>query len=524
MTSIGVIKGQPFRYGTFDRDPSVSESTTIHFLSDASFEQSKSAPAISRVGAEDTFLSVDLALCKVLCEIYSDPLGEAHAASLWTCISPKENTVVFVNRHYLINQVRQILPKGMDDARKTLECRRLLSDLESAWNTSILQPELIPALFCAHGWNAKTKTLYTMPYRSLPIGRVESVGGRSMPRLESHNNKKQHPGIAEKQLLGGTTGLIYKSDAYPEGSFDVDLTASESLLSNSSAGKKIYLVYIDSLAALKSDASWPDLLTDKTSEELSRFIMSANVLVIDSASRKELYTKVLRRHLSVESKPFDHALPCCSFRNQDILGGLKIDILSSCNVSKRTTHLLSSNKDVADLKAFTRAFKDLYPAYEIGQNLPSSIIGRAFKQFGYSLDDQQLPLVLSGRAEPPTDLRNPSLFYLGYGQLRVLLERIIGETSQRLLIRRSDLGDVKLDRIQSNINGNTAWLIRVSVQADLVQTIGLDWGMTLNILRGLSLTNLENPYKLAKHIDMQKIDALPREDSLKLKIIVLEDC
>lgn len=524
MTNIGVIKGQPFRYGTFDGDSSVSESTTIHFLSDASLEQSKSAPPISRVRAKDTFLSVDLALCKVLCEIYSDPLEEAHAAGLWTCISPKENTVVFVNRHYLINQVRQILPKSMDDARKTLECRRLLSDLESAWNTSILQPDLIPALFCAHGWNAKTKTLYTMPYRPLPIGRVESVGGRAKPRIESQNNNQQLPGFVEKNQLEGTSGLVYKSDAYPDGSFDLDLTTSESILSNLSARNKIYLIYIDSFAALKSNASWPDLLTDNISEELSHFIMESNVLVVDLASRVELYTKVLRRHLMVDSKPFDHALPCCSFRNQDILAGLRIDILSSSNVRKTTSHSLSPKKDMADLNAFTRAFKDLYPAYEIGENLPSAVIGRAFNQFGYSLDDQPLPLVLSGRAEPPNDLRDPSLWYLGYGQLRVLLERLIGETSQRLLIRRSDLVNVNLDRIQDSIDGISAWLIRVSLQADLVQTIGLDWGMTLNILRGLSLTNLENPYKLAKRLDMQKIDALPREDRLKLTIIVLEDC
>jgi ABC-type glutathione transport system ATPase component len=111
--------------------------------------------------------------------------------------------------------------------------------------------------------------------------------------------------------------------------------------------------------------------------------MESNVLVVDLASRVELYTKVLRRHLMVDSKPFDHALPCCSFRNQDILAGLRIDILSSYNVRKTTSHSLSPKKDMADLNAFTRAFKDLYPAYEIGENLPSAVIGRAFNQFGY---------------------------------------------------------------------------------------------------------------------------------------------
>lgn len=524
MNNIGVVKGQPFRFGTFDREVAEHESTTISFISDPSLEQSKSAPPISRVKARDAFLSVDLALCKLLFESYSNPTEDTHAAGLWKSIDPRVNTLIFVNRQYVLTQIRQIVPSELDDARKKLECRKLLSSLESAWNTSILYPELIPSLLCAAGWNARTQRLYTMPYRSLPIGRVESVGSPStrrvgIERIEGGNRED----IYNEVLEGRATGLIYKAETYVHGSFNVDLTASESPLSSPSTGSRIYLVYVDSLGSIKADASWPELLADKTSDVLSAFEKSAHILVIDSASRLQIYNKALGRQLQTDNKPFDHILPCCSFRQQELLARLRIDTLSSSIQETASRNLGEHDADVSDLAAITRVFHDLYPAYTPGESLPTAIISRAMDQFGLSAKEHPQGLVLSGRAEVPTDSSSPSVFYMVYGLLRQLVESIINETSCRLIVRRSDLDQQTYDQIRDGNNGTAARVTRISSQSDSISCVGLDLASALEILRELSHKDLENPYKLIKLVDPHKANSIQDGNRCMLSILLLED-
>lgn len=523
MTSIGVIKGQPFRFGTFDPNADSNRSTTIHFISDSAVEQSKAAPAISQVKAKDTFLSAHLALCKILFGICSDPLEDSHAAGLWTGLSATSNTIVFVNRQYVMSQIQRILPGELDDARKKLECRRLLCDLESAWNTSILKPKLIPALFCSHGWNAKTQTLYTMPYRSLPIGRLESIGSPALARTEPENVRDGDRGLLDKLSSEGTTGLIHKSEPYAKGSFNVDLSASESSLNDSSTEAKIYLVYIDSLGTLKPDVNWPNLLAENVSNELSRFMKTADVIVVDSASKVNLYQKALGRHLKADNKRFDHVLPCCSFRQQGLLAEIWVDALISSDQKKSRNSSLDQLNNVDDLGALTRAFHDLYPGYTPEEGLPSSIVARAIRQFGYSLDDYSGPFVLSGRAEVPADSQSPSALYLIYSQIRVLLELLIKETSHHLLIRRSDLSDEQYTKVREGNNGTFARLVRVSSQDKSALSVGLDLEMALAITRSLCMSELENPYKLVKLLDMNRVQEIANEEPSKLSIILLED-
>jgi hypothetical protein len=524
MTSIGAIKGQPYRFGTFDQDVCDNESATIHFISELSLEQTKSAPPISRIKAKDAFLSVDLSLCKLLCDLYSDPLKDAHAAGLWRCISSKVNTVVFVNRQYVLNQIQLILPNDLDDAHKKLESRRLLFDLESAWNTSILQPQIITALLSSHGWNAKTQTLYTMPYRSLPLGRIEGLGSPVATKVDPQEGADSLRSLEDVQQRSGTTGLIYKPATYAEGSFNVDLSASEANLSSSTSKRLVHVIYVDSLAALKPDTSWPQLLSENLSNTLSDFIRSSNILVIDSASKVKLYCEALNLNLKVDSSKPDYVLPCCSFRQQEILGRLEIDTLSAFRQNSAEESPPDCYKDKADLSAFIRAFHDLCPAYIPGDSLPGAIVTRAFAQFGFSLEVPIVSMVLSGRAELPSNLQSPSTLYLVYGLLRILLERIIRETSCRLLIRRSDLDEDKYDLIRNGNNGADVRLIRVSPQAGLIKSVGLDMAMALGTLRSLSNKQLENPYKLAKLVDMQMIKRIQDEDPSSFSIILLEDC
>jgi hypothetical protein len=523
MASIGVIKGQPYRFGIFDQDVPDNESATIHFISKSSLEQKKSAPPISRVKAKDAFLSVDLSLCKLLCDLYSDPFKDAHAAGLWRCISPKVNTVVFVNRQYVLNQIQLILPNTLDDAQKKLESRRLLFDLESAWNTSILQPQIITALLCSHGWNAKTQTLYTMPYRSPPLGRIEGLGSPVTTKIDLQEGADSIRSHGDIQQRSGTTGLIYKPASYAEGSFNVDLSASEATLSSSTSKRLVHVIYVDSLGGLKPETSWPQLLSENLSKTLSDFIRSSNILVIDAASKAKLYSNALNLNFKVDSSQSDHVLPCCSFRQQEILGGLEIDTLSAFTQDSPKESPLDCYKDKTDLSAFTRAFHDLYPAYIPGDSLPGAIVTRAFAQFGFSLEEPIVSMVLSGRAELPSNLQSPSTLYLVHGLLRILLERIIRETSPRLLIRKSDLDANKYDLIRDGNNGADARLIRVSSQAGSVQSVGLDMAIALDTLRSLRNKQLENPYKLAKLIDMQLIKRVQDEDPSSLSIILLED-
>lgn len=523
MASIGAIKGQPYRFGTFDQDVPDNESATIHFISELSLEQNKSAPPISRIKAKDAFLSVDLSLCKLLCDLYSDPLKDAHAAGLWRCISPKVNTVVFVNRQYVLNQIQLILPNDLDDAHKKLESRRLLFDLESAWNTSILQPQIITALLSSHGWNAKTQTLYTMPYRSLPLGRIEGLGSPVTTTVELKEGADSMGSLEDIQQRLGTTGLIYKPATYAEGSFNVDLSASEATLSSSTSKSLVHVIYVDSLGGLKPETSWPQLLSENLSRTLSDFLKNSNILIIDSASKAKLYCKALNLDLKVNTSKSDHVLPCCSFRQQEILGRLEIDTLSAFRQNSTEESPLDCYKDKADLAAFTRAFHDLYPAYIPGDSLPVSIVNRALAQFGFSLEDPIVSMILSGRAELPSNLQSQSTLYLVYGLLRILLERIIRETSCRLLIRRSDLDEDKYDLIRNGNNGTDARLIRVSSQAGSIQSVGLDMAMALGTLRSLSSKQLENPYKLAKLVDMHMIKRMQDEDPSSLSIILLED-
>ena len=164
MRNLGVIKDQPFQFRSFDPLDAPNESTTINFIPEKYLEQTKSAPPIARVDAKDVFLSAGIVLSKILFENYANPIQDIHSIGLWESIHPKTNTLIFVSRQYLLAQIEPLLPSDMDSERKKLESRKLLTSLESTWNTSIILPDLIPALFCKEGWNAKTK-----PYIQCPI-------------------------------------------------------------------------------------------------------------------------------------------------------------------------------------------------------------------------------------------------------------------------------------------------------------------------------------------------------------------
>lgn len=524
MKNLGVIKGQPFRFGSFDPLGAPNKSTTINFLSDQNLEQTKSAPPISRVNAKDAFLSIDLALSRILFEIYSNPIQDIHSAGLWESIHPKANTLIFVSRQYLLAEIEPLLPSDMDSERKKLECRKLLASLESAWNTSIIQPDLIPALLCKHGWNAKTKTLYTMPYTPLPVGRIESIGSSSISKTESHETTDKKTEIESCELhKRRVSGLIYKSESYPNGCFNVDLTSSESALATSQEKTKIYLVYVDSLPSLQSDAVWPELLKRNTSPALREFAKTANLLVIDSAAKIHGYEKALECNLQASKKPFDVVLPCCTFRQQEFLTRLNVDTLISLKQTTTSAAVEKISLKESDLSAMTRAFHDLYPTYSPGDSLPLAVINRALNQFGYLAKDGPAELVLTGRGQDTSNPTGPSIFYMMCGLLRKLLENIIDEASGRLIFRRSDLDDKIYSRIRDEDNGSTSRIAWVSSQGDLSHNSGLDIVSTLDVLRDLLTKDTENPYKLIKHLDKNKLALMQHDSNYLFTIIILED-
>lgn len=523
MRSIGLLKGQPYRFGTIDERKNSSDQQKIHYISDQLVEQSKIASDISLVNAKEAFLSSDLGMCKMLFNRFSKSFSDVHSAGLWECISPDKNSVVLISRQYLLKQIAKALPTSMDDALNKLESRKILQELENSWNKSIISPKVIASLFCSNGWDSKSQILYTMPYRAIPLGRVESVEKTALKStdLKKLKSKEQSSISIDNPISSG--GLVYRSDSYPHGSFNVDLTSSEARLNGGTSDPIIYIIYIDTIRDLKAGVSWPTLLKENISPKMKNFIDQANVLVIDSQSKIKNYETGLRRTLKTDIKSAEHVLPCCNFSKDDILESIQVDTLYSYPSFEKMNKTENSQIQISDLGALMRALQDLYPACNPEESISNLVITKAIKQFGYTEREKETNLSFTGKTTLPTSFISPSFFYFMYGQSRKLLENLINDTSLRLLIRKSDLSDECYGQLQDRSDDHMASLLRISSKKNSIKYEGLDLQMTLNLLRELRKSRLENPYKLVKLIDIPKLNERFSSSSNKLSILLLED-
>lgn len=523
MARTGVLKGQPFRLGTFDKEISSAESSIITFISDHSLPQTKSAPPISRVKADEAFISADLALSQMLCKIYFDPVSDFRSHGLWECVSPTKSCVVLISRQYVIGEILNCLPAELDDARKKLESRKLLIELESAWNSSIIQPRLVPALFCAQGWNPKTKTLHPIPYRSLPAGRIESVVNT---RVKDHALATNDEILVdESKRKKSLTGLIYKTESYPDGSFNVDLSAAESPIMEAKHMSLIYVIYIDNLGALQGDSSWPNVLDKNISQGLSEFIKNSNLLVIDSITKLGQYQQALGVTMKSQLSRFDRILPTCSLRNEERLKALELETMRASDEVSSDDDEKSSviPKISTELDAIPRAFQDLYPAFKAGDSIPMAVLGKAFAQFEFNSKTASTGILLSGRADLPQQHQKTTELYLAYGQLRNFIEQLFASTSRRLLVRKSDIEINKYNQLD-NVNGQLiAKYVSFGARAKSFEVSYLGLQACLGLLRNLRDKTLENPYKLAKLVDAEQLQQIRHDNQFVFTIIALED-
>ena len=218
----------------------------------------------------------------------------------------------------------------------------------------------------------------------LTVDRIKSISNSTISKTESkETNEEESETASNKPQNRKTTGLIYKSGSYPNGCFNVDLTSSESALALAQEKATIYLVYVDSLSPLKSEAIWPELLTHNASPALKQFSKTANLLVVDSAAKTQSYERALECNLQETKKSFDFVLPCCTFRQQEFLARLNINTFIRLNQTTSLAEPEQISLKEADLSSITRAFHNLYPAYSPGDSLPQAVINRALSQFDY---------------------------------------------------------------------------------------------------------------------------------------------
>lgn len=497
MSLIVITKGQPFRFGALDISKSNNNSSAIDFVSESGCSQTKLCSSISTVRIEDSFISPAMAMLMCIDAIAPNAHDFLSQNTIWPSLASNSKNIFIINRNYLLEKIKKIIPTTLGEEKQKIEQRKLLRDIEAAWNSSVISPKSYPFIFRNLGWISKQSLLYPEPYQHFPIGFI------------AHNS----------------TGIPkYTTQDYPSDILRYDPSSSDLRIGECLKINGTIFLYVDKLKN-SIPYKWPQILSDNISPYLAKLLKSENVSIIDQCKHTSSYELALKRKLYTRCSTIRSFYPSFGSQANELIHNLKLDFHSTFDKENYKNKSVTSLKfELTDFSCFTNMLYDIYPVPGSSQIVSSKAIACALNLFQKRDDYIKELLELAGGFKLPMQLQDAEgIASILFGSVFSMLKGICTQTTRVLLLKNSDIPVNLTDFRPSENSVQFTRLISIDSIGNLFDAGSLGISETFSLLRSLHNVKLENPYRLINRIGNEKLETLRNIQPFCITVAIFDE-
>jgi hypothetical protein len=496
MTSLVISKGQPFRFGMIETTKSNENTSVINYVSEADFKQTKACSTISIVPISNSYISPAMAMTMAMARLAPEPTDFFSQHSIWPSLKQNTINIFIVNRPYLLNIIKLMLPSSINSEKQKVEQRKLLRNIENSWNSSVKSPRTESFVIRNSSWNNRQLLLFPERYHHYPIGSI---------------------------VYGSTGEPLYKSEDYPPDTLRYDPSHADQRIGELANNSGTIFLYVDNLK-ISSTVSWPEVLGKNASPFLSEALRAANIFVIDYHKRISLYETALDRKLYSKLTDFSSIFPSFGIKFAAYLQELAFDVHSTLETAKGKDYPSTRNQfKASDLMSVANMLHDLYPLPGKNQIIPPTIIASALAFFSGNAHKTKWLELSGGLKLPEAESDTRTIANILFGSTITMLMNICNQTTGVLLVRKSDILKYFSHLSSANQASQFARILFLDSNGNIVETRFLGIAQTLDLLRYLQNTKLENPYKLARSLVPYKLNELRNIPEATFTVAILDD-